>query len=99
MLVKAWEIDELRRGAKGKWAMRGETSRPFNGRICTDSRQSAAGDLFIAIKGERLDAHDFFPDVLARELADSLGHKDLPAELLTTARDRAVSVIQVEDTI
>ena len=46
--MKAWEIDELRRGMKGKWAMRGENPRAFNGRVCTDSRKAAAGDLFFA---------------------------------------------------
>lgn len=28
-------------------------------RVCTDTRQLAAGDLFVALRGERFDAHDF----------------------------------------
>lgn len=35
-------------------------------RICTDSRQARAGDLFFAIKGERFDGHDFLNEVAAR---------------------------------
>ena len=35
-------------------------------RICTDSRQARAGDLFFAIKGERFDGHDFLDEVAAR---------------------------------
>jgi murE/murF fusion protein len=35
-------------------------------RVVTDSRQVEANDLFIALKGERFDAHDFVADVLRR---------------------------------
>ncbi|MGE8355231.1 MAG: Mur ligase domain-containing protein, partial [Microvirgula sp.] len=34
-------------------------------RVVTDSRQVRPGDLFVALKGERFDAHDFVADVLA----------------------------------
>lgn len=34
--------------------------------IVTDSRQVKAGDFFIALVGERFDAHEFLPDVAAR---------------------------------
>ncbi len=33
--------------------------------ICTDSRKVRAGDLFVALKGERFDAHDFLKEVSA----------------------------------
>ncbi|MEX3954386.1 UDP-N-acetylmuramoyl-tripeptide--D-alanyl-D-alanine ligase [Trinickia sp. EG282A] len=35
-------------------------------RICTDSRTAGPGDLFVALRGERFDAHDFLADVAAR---------------------------------
>ena len=35
-------------------------------RVCTDSRQVQAGDLFFAIKGERFDGHDFLAEVEAK---------------------------------
>lgn len=34
--------------------------------ISTDSRQIAAGNLFVALRGERFDGHEFVADVLAR---------------------------------
>lgn len=37
--------------------------------IVTDSRKVQKGDLFIAIKGENFDAHDFIPDVLDKGAA------------------------------
>ena len=38
-------------------------------RVCSDSRQAQAGDLFFAIKGERFDGHDFVNEVAARGVA------------------------------
>jgi UDP-N-acetylmuramoyl-tripeptide--D-alanyl-D-alanine ligase len=50
---------EIRRGA-------GETPAA---NICTDSRQAKPGDLFLAIKGERFDGHDFLDEVAAKGVA------------------------------
>ncbi|MGB7767235.1 MAG: UDP-N-acetylmuramoyl-tripeptide--D-alanyl-D-alanine ligase, partial [Verrucomicrobiia bacterium] len=41
----------------------------FVHRICVDSRQARAGDLFFAIKGEHFDGHDFLDEVAARGVA------------------------------
>jgi UDP-N-acetylmuramoyl-tripeptide--D-alanyl-D-alanine ligase len=38
-------------------------------RICIDSRQAEAGDLFFALAGERFDAHNFLQEVAARGVA------------------------------
>jgi UDP-N-acetylmuramoyl-tripeptide--D-alanyl-D-alanine ligase len=38
-------------------------------RVQTDSRQAAPGDLFVALKGERFDAHDFLGEVAAKDVA------------------------------
>ena len=34
--------------------------------VCTDSRQAKSGDLFLALRGERFDAHDFVAEVAAK---------------------------------
>lgn len=47
-------------------------------RVLTDSRQVQAGDLFVALKGEHFDAHDFVPQVLERG-AWALVRADYPA--------------------
>ncbi|HVM49923.1 MAG TPA: UDP-N-acetylmuramoyl-tripeptide--D-alanyl-D-alanine ligase [Candidatus Acidoferrum sp.] len=39
------------------------------GRVCTDSRQVRAGDLFFALPGERFDGHDFVEDVARKGAA------------------------------
>ena len=35
-------------------------------RVHTDTRSLQAGDLFVALKGERFDAHDFLPQAAGR---------------------------------
>lgn len=44
-------------------------------RICTDSRQAQAGDLFFALSGERFDAHDFLPQVIEAGVAAVVAEK------------------------
>jgi len=70
--------------------------RRFRG-ICTDSRHLRAGELFLALKGDRFDGHDFIAQVIeagaagvvtARERWEAMGGSPL-----------AVPVIVVEDTL
>lgn len=42
------------------------------GGISTDSRSSTASDLFVALKGDRFDAHDFLDQVVSSEVAGIL---------------------------
>ncbi|MFT4433784.1 UDP-N-acetylmuramoyl-tripeptide--D-alanyl-D-alanine ligase [Caballeronia sp. 15715] len=59
-------------------------------RVSTDSRTAGPGDLFIAIKGDRFDAHNFLPQVAQRGIA---------AVLVTrTPDDFQVPAIKVKDT-
>jgi UDP-N-acetylmuramoyl-tripeptide--D-alanyl-D-alanine ligase len=48
-------------------------------RINTDSRSCQAGDLFVALKGERFDANDFLPQVAANGATAALAHHGLDA--------------------
>lgn len=57
-------------------------------RVVTDSRAVQAGDLFVALKGDNFDAHDFVADVLAKG-AFALVRRDFAAA--------AGSLIQVDD--
>ena len=41
-------------------------------RVSTDSRTAGPGDLFIAIKGDRFDAHNFLPQVAQRGISAAL---------------------------
>ncbi len=50
--------------------------------ICTDSRLAQAGDLFLALRGERFDGHDFIAEVAARGVMAVLVEKSkIPPQL------------------
>lgn len=98
--MKAWEVDKIRQAVKGKWLQRGgATPRAFNGRVCTDSRKAAEGDLFIAIVGPNHDAHVYVEEVIDKGAAAVLVHKEQASPVLVAAQARGCAVIQVEDTI
>ncbi len=48
-------------------------------RIHTDTRSLQAGDLFVALQGERFDAHDFLPQARAAGAAAAMAHGGLAA--------------------
>ena len=58
-------------------------------RVTTDSRALREGDLFVALKGERFDGHDFVPAALAQGAAAALVADDraptLPGALVAVA--------------
>ncbi|MFY3758312.1 Mur ligase domain-containing protein, partial [Escherichia coli] len=49
--------------------------------VTTDTRQVTAGCLFVALKGERFDAHDFAADAVAAGAGALLVSKRLPVEV------------------
>jgi len=51
-------------------------------RVHTDSRTCQTGDLFVALKGERFDAHDFLHQVAAQGATAALAHHGLAAAQL-----------------
>ncbi|WP_042421339.1 UDP-N-acetylmuramoyl-tripeptide--D-alanyl-D-alanine ligase [Comamonas granuli] len=49
------------------------------GRVHTDTRSLQPGDLFVALRGERFDAHDFLPQARAAGAAAALAERGLQA--------------------
>jgi UDP-N-acetylmuramoyl-tripeptide--D-alanyl-D-alanine ligase len=80
----------------GGRVIHGDPALPI-GRISIDSRTIEPGDFFVAITGERFDAHEFVPEVLARGAAGALVHREASISGIETARATPV-VIQVQDT-
>lgn len=62
-------------------------------RVVTDSRAVQPGDLFVALKGERFDGHDFISGVAAQGAAACL------VERGRGERPSGLAVVEVEDTL
>jgi UDP-N-acetylmuramoyl-tripeptide--D-alanyl-D-alanine ligase len=65
----------------------------FVSRVVTDSRQAQPGDLFVALKGQNYDAHDFLPQVIASGATACLVQKGRALSSDTCA------MVEVEDTL
>lgn len=68
----------------------GELETRFSG-VSTDSRSIRAGDLFVALRGENFNGHDFIKDVLEKGAAGVVIMEDTPRH--------ATVIISVEDTL
>lgn len=60
-----WNLQSLTLAAKGKCVEAGHAVH-ISGNVSTDSRKIQDGDIFVALKGERFDAHDYVNDVVSR---------------------------------
>jgi UDP-N-acetylmuramoyl-tripeptide--D-alanyl-D-alanine ligase len=61
-------------------------------RVCTDSRQAKPGDVFVALRGDRFDGHDFVEEVVRRgAVALVVGRDRVPAS------DLGAGVVAVDD--
>ena len=61
--------------------------------VCIDSRVVKKGELFIAVKGDVFDGHDFINGVIAKGVRVLIVHKAVEI------KDSKISVIRVKDTI
>ena len=63
--LDAWSSQALEQATQGQWHLGRKPTVEIK-RILTDSRHAEAGDAFLALKGERFDAHDFVAQVAAQ---------------------------------
>ena len=66
--------------------------------MVTDSRNVCENSLFVAIKGERVDGHDFLKQVIEKK-SSALVSKMPSKEVIALAKDEGVAIIKVDDTI
>ncbi|USA52386.1 UDP-N-acetylmuramoyl-tripeptide--D-alanyl-D-alanine ligase [Acinetobacter sp. C32I] len=60
--LQAWTAEQLQQATQGEWFQHNIPQGEIK-RILTDSRHAEAGDAFLALKGERFDAHNFVAQV------------------------------------
>ena len=63
-IMEPRSLQEVARDCAG--TIRGSDATAVVRRVCTDSRAVAAGDLFVALKGDRFDGHDYLAEVAGR---------------------------------
>ncbi len=61
--MTAWNCTSIGKAVGGTFA--GNLSEAAFHAVCTDSRSVAADDVFVALKGENFDGHDFLPQAVA----------------------------------
>jgi UDP-N-acetylmuramoyl-tripeptide--D-alanyl-D-alanine ligase len=66
--------------------------------VSIDTRTLAPGDLYVALRGETGDGHDFVPDALAKGAAGAMVHRDIPESTLGVAPG-AARLLRVDDTL
>ncbi|HLV10557.1 MAG TPA: UDP-N-acetylmuramoyl-tripeptide--D-alanyl-D-alanine ligase [Halanaerobiales bacterium] len=87
------KLEEIKEAVSGEY-LQGDCSGKISG-ISIDSRTIRNGELFIAIKGEFFDGHDFIEDAIKKGASGIIVHKALP--IIKTTPE--LPVIQVSDTL
>ncbi len=107
--MKHLMLEEIRRAVKGRWrvlraddsdgseSVRRRGAPATVGGVSTDSRNAGADDLFVALRGEKFDGHDFLADAASAGCAAAVVDMDAPLEPEVMARFDG-GVIGVADT-
>src|SRR6185437_12109693 len=88
-----WTVDRVADALAGLSPVNLPRGSKTFGRVWTDTRTIEPGDLFVALAGERFDAHDFLDDAVAK------GASGLVVSRVERARGLGVPVCQVRDTL
>lgn len=79
-ILEPWTAEQLKQATQGYW-FNGQTPQCDIQRILTDSRHAKAGDAFLALKGERFDAHDFVAQVAAQGCSMAIVSQPVDADI------------------
>ena len=88
-----WTIDRVADALAGRGAVNFPRGHRVFGRVWTDTRTIESGDLFVALVGERFDAHNFLAEAVER------GAKGMVVSDATRAAGLGVPVFEVGDTL
>ncbi|HCM30496.1 MAG TPA: UDP-N-acetylmuramoyl-tripeptide--D-alanyl-D-alanine ligase, partial [Acinetobacter radioresistens] len=79
--LEPWTAQQLMEATQGYWYQERCPEQPIK-RILTDSRQAEAGDAFLALKGERFDAHNFVAQVLDKGCQVAIVERPLDLDMM-----------------
>jgi UDP-N-acetylmuramoyl-tripeptide--D-alanyl-D-alanine ligase len=88
-----WTIEQITQWVQGK--VISQHQKAFSA-VGTDTRQRMDGQLFVALKGDNFDAHDFLPKAIEQGAAGLIIHRESAAS--AELRNK-VTIILVDDTL
>lgn len=88
-----WTLDRVRQALARHSDVNLPAGSSHFGRVWTDTRTIESGDLFVALVGERFDAHDFLTEAVAK------GASGLVVSRVEAAAGLGVPVFEVRDTL
>lgn len=92
--LKTLTATEIASAVGGQLVVCGNGGSETVDKVTHDSRDCAPGSLFLAIKGERFDGHDFLPDAVSAGCSVAL-----VSSIPDSVRERNFNAIVVEDTV
>ena len=93
----ALNINEILSASNGR-LVRGDKRLSITG-VSIDTRSIKKGELFIAIKGERFDGHDFIDQAFVNGAAGAVINESQIEKVAKDAADSSKAVIAVSDTV
>lgn len=78
--LEPWTAQQLQQATQGYWH-KDQIPQTEIKRILTDSRHAESGDAFLALKGERFDAHDFVAQVAANGCPIAIVERPLDVDI------------------
>lgn len=90
--MKPLTIQQIKQAVNGRALTPLPESAPAVAAVCTDTRRMQPGSLFVALRGESFNAHEFLPDAAAGGAVAALVEQEPPHKLPN------VLLIGVEDT-
>ena len=79
-VLEPWTAAELAEATQGYWYQQRQPQGAIK-RILTDSRHAEAGDAFLALKGERFDAHNFVAQVAEKGCQIAIVERPLDVDI------------------
>ncbi len=93
-----WHSENLRSAAGGTWLRRPSSPREHRG-ISTDSRSLVAGDVFLALRGERFDAHTFLEAAIDRGASMLIVDQPIRIDRMGRYLPDSVGIVRVRSTL
>ncbi|WP_333976134.1 UDP-N-acetylmuramoyl-tripeptide--D-alanyl-D-alanine ligase [Acinetobacter colistiniresistens] len=78
--LQPWTAEQLQQATQGEWYKQNLPQGEIK-RILTDSRHAEAGDAFLALKGERFDAHNFVAQVATQGCQIAIVERPIDANI------------------